>query len=99
MSRLESIARKNGHSRHMRARSARPSAPWRASYAATAAPKPYQPGSITRHCAQENTHGIARRSSIACDFLREAGREPMLSSAISHDRRGGAEVLDEAGVP
>ena len=36
-----------------------------ASQALTAAPKPYQPGSISRHCAQLNTQGIARRSSIA----------------------------------
>ena len=48
-----------------------------------ALPKPYQPGSIRRHCAQLNTQGIARRSSIARVFLREAGRLPMLSVAIS----------------
>src|SRR5271154_1321286 len=49
----------------------------------TALPKPYQPGSISRHCAHENTQGIARRSSIAWVFFREAGREPMLRLAIS----------------
>ena len=49
----------------------------------TAEPKPNQPGSISRHCAQENTQGMARRSEIAVVFLREAGREPMLSVAIS----------------
>ena len=49
----------------------------------TAEPKPYQPGSISRHCAQLNTQGIARKSSIAVVFLREAGREPILSVAIS----------------
>ena len=48
-----------------------------------AEPNPYHPGSISRHCAHENTHGIARRVSIARDLLREAGRLPMLSSAIS----------------
>jgi ribosomal protein S14 len=48
-----------------------------------ALPKPYQPGSIKRHCAQENTHGIARRSSMARVFLREAGRLPMFSVEIS----------------
>ena len=49
----------------------------------TALPKPYQPGSISRHCAQENTQGMARRSSISRVFLREAGRLPMFSVAIS----------------
>ena len=83
MSRLESIARKKGHSRHIRARSCVPAAPRRSPKARTAAPNPYQPGSITRHCAHENTHGIARRSSMRVEALREAGREPMLSSAIS----------------
>ena len=49
----------------------------------TAEPKPYQPGSISRHCAQLNTQGIARRSSISRVFLRDAGRLPMFSVAIS----------------
>ena len=51
--------------------------------ASTALPKPYQPGSISRHCAQLNTQGIARRSSMARVFLRDAGRLPMFSVAIS----------------
>ena len=51
--------------------------------ASTALPKPYQPGSISRHCAHENTQGMARKSSIARVFLREAGRLPMFSVAIS----------------
>ena len=46
-------------------------------------PKPYQPGSISRHCAQPNTHGIARRSSMRREFVREAGRLPMFRFAIS----------------
>ena len=46
-------------------------------------PKPYQPGRATRHWPQLKLHGIARRSSIARLALRDAGREPMLSSAIS----------------
>ena len=49
----------------------------------TALPKPNQPGSMTRHCDQLKTQGMARRSSIAVLFLREAGRLPMLSAAIS----------------
>ena len=40
-----------------------------ASHASTAAPKPYQPGSIRRHCAQLNTQGMARRSSMRCRAL------------------------------
>ena len=51
--------------------------------ASTALPNPYQPGSISRHCAQLNTQGMARRSSISRVFLREAGRLPMLSVEIS----------------
>ena len=39
--------------------------------ASTALPKPYQPGSISRHCAQLNTQWIARKSSISRVFLRE----------------------------
>src|SRR5262252_3651055 len=53
------------------------------SHALTAAPNPYHPGSINLHWAQLNTHGIARRSSILVDGVREAGRLPMLSLAIS----------------
>ena len=48
-----------------------------------ALPKPYQPGSSKRHCPHEKPQGIARKSSMRrVDFL-EAGREPILSSAIS----------------
>ena len=54
-----------------------------ASHVLTAEPKPYHPGSIRRHCAQLNTQGMARRSSIWVEALREAGRLPMLSLAIS----------------
>ena len=50
---------------------------------AAPAPTPYQPGSITRACAQLNTQGMARRSSIRSDLVRLAGREPILRSAIS----------------
>jgi hypothetical protein len=56
-------------------------------YALTALPKPYQPVSSKRHWPHEKPHGIARRSSIRRFFgscsLREAGRLPMFSSAIS----------------
>ena len=50
---------------------------------AAAEPKPNQPGSMTRACDQENTQGMARRSSILGDLVREAGRLPILRSAIS----------------
>src|SRR5579862_6305910 len=83
MSMFDSIVRKNGHWSTMSCKRFKPSAGCAARYAFTAEPKPNQPGSIRRHCAQENTHGIARKSSIDIDFLREAGREPMLSVAIS----------------
>jgi hypothetical protein len=54
-----------------------------ATQVSTALPKPYQPGSISRHWAQLNTQGMARRSSISRVFLREAGRLPMFSVEIS----------------
>ncbi len=59
------------------ARSSAGSSPW------TAAPKPYQPGSMTRDCDQLNTQGMARRSSMAGEAVRLAGREPIFRSAIS----------------
>ena len=46
---------------------------------ARAWPTPYQPGSMIRACDQQKTQGIARRSSIRSDFVRLAGREPILS--------------------
>jgi len=47
------------------------------SQVSTALPNPYQPGSISRHWAQLNTQGMARRSSMRSDLVREAGREPV----------------------
>src|SRR5580704_2150846 len=83
MSMFESSVRKNGHCRYMSCSRASPFCGSTVMNAFTAEPKPYQPGSINRHCAQENTQGIARKSSIAVVFLREAGREPMFKVAIS----------------
>ena len=68
--------RKKGQSRAMTRNSSRSAAP-------AAEPKPNQPGSMTRDCDQLKTQGMARRSAIDCDALREAGRLPMLSAAIS----------------
>jgi hypothetical protein len=50
---------------------------------ASAWPAPYQPGSITRACAQLNTQGMARKSSILACLVRLDGREPIFSVAIS----------------
>src|ERR1700729_2450209 len=83
MSILDSKVRKNGHCRYMSLNWSRPPFGSALVNSLTAAPKPYQPGSIRRHWAQLNTQGIARKSSIAVVFLREAGREPMFSVAIS----------------
>ena len=47
--------------------------------ASIAVPTPNQPGSMTRDCDHESTHGIARRSSMLRVGLREAGRLPMLA--------------------
>src|SRR5271169_3740110 len=78
ISRLSTVARKNGH-----ASSISRSNP--VSDARSACPTPYHPGSITRACAQLNTQGIARRSSMRCELEREAGRDPILRSEISSD--------------
>src|SRR5215470_10522114 len=83
MSMFDSRPSKNGHSRYIALRTVIPSLGLALSHALMAAPKPYQPGSINRHWAQLNTQGIARRSSILFEDVREAGRLPMLSLAIS----------------
>ncbi len=80
---FDSSMRKNGQSRYIACSNAMPSAGRLATQALTAVPKPYQAGSISRHCAQLNTHGIARKSSIRADDLRDDGRLPMLRLAIS----------------
>jgi hypothetical protein len=79
---LESVERKNGQSRYIARSIASPSGR-AAVQASTAVPKPYHPGSISRHCDQLNTQGIARRSSIRPERVRDAGRLPMLRLAIS----------------
>src|ERR1700722_13070115 len=83
MSMLDSVVRKKGQFLYIARRCSSPCSGSASMNSSTAAPNPNQPGSIRRHCAQENTHGIARRSSIAWVFLREAGREPMLRVALS----------------
>ena len=86
MSMLDNRVLKNGHWRCILRSSASwvlGSLPGALRKASTAAPKPYQPGSVRRHCPQLKPQGMARRSSIFWLGLREAGREPMFSSAIS----------------
>src|SRR5208283_4269948 len=83
MSMLDKRVRKKGQRWYIAFKASSPSSGCASTKALTAEPKPNQPGSISRHCAQENTHGMARRSPIAVVFLREAGREPMLRLAIS----------------
>ena len=79
---FEIRARKNGQrSCSSTRRSARAASP--AVQRSNAVPAPYQPGSISRAWLQENTHGIARRSSIRAELVRDAGRLPMFSSASS----------------
>ena len=83
---FDSTLLKNGHRSCISASSARPAvrpAACAARNASTAVPNPYHPGSISRHWPQLNTQGIARRSSIRVDAVRDAGRLPMLSPAIS----------------
>src|SRR3546814_15144266 len=46
-------------------------------------PTPNQPGSMTRACAQLNTQGIARRTSILVLLVLLDGREPILRPEIS----------------
>ena len=55
----------------------------RSAKALSAWPAPYHPGNITRACAQLNTQGMARKSSMRSDLVRDAGRDPIFSSAIS----------------
>ena len=83
MSMFDSSIWKNGHSRYIARSVSMPVAGSASSQDATALPNPYQPGSISRICAQLNTQGIARKSSIFSEALREAGRLPILRLAIS----------------
>src|SRR4029077_10928306 len=83
MSMLDSRVRKNGQSRYIARSRSRPSSECRARQVVIAEPKPYQPGNIKRHCAQLNTQGIARRSSMRRVLAREVGRLPIFSVAIS----------------
>src|SRR6267142_3091462 len=76
ISKLSTVARKNGQASSISRNNT-------VSAERSACPTPYQPGSMTRACAQLNTHGIARRSSMRGELERDAGRDPILSSEIS----------------
>jgi len=66
---------------------ARPGRP--ASHSLGRTRRPYQPGSIRRHCAQEKTHGIARQPLDRAGLrARSPGGLPMLSSADLADHGG-----------
>ncbi len=54
-----------------------------AASSSNAEPTPYHAGIDSRHCDQPNTHGMARRSSMRLDAVRDAGRDPMFSREIS----------------
>ena len=76
ISSVEHAIRKNGHERHISRCSSR-------SPSSSALPAPNHDGSRIRFCVHANTHGIARRSSSRPPLRREAGREPIVSSASS----------------
>ena len=92
ISRLETTERKNGEAACRRASVA---SRVRRRRRRGAEPKPYQPGSMTRACDQENTQGMARRSSMRLEAVREAGRLPIFRSAISRQRGRLAEIVLE----
>ena len=73
---LETVVRKKGDVCHNGRRDFAPTS-------RTAEPKPNQPGSMTRACDQENTQGMARKSSMRPDLVRDAGRLPIFKSEIS----------------
>ena len=71
---FDSTLRKNGHCSCISRSSASALGVAARATSSTAVPKPYQPGSISRHWPQLNTHGIARRSSMR--VRRRARRRP-----------------------
>ena len=73
---LDTTVRNHGHRSCISRNSASEPRPRRPS-PSTAVPTPNQPGSIRRHWLQLDTHGIARRSSMRPELVRDAGREPM----------------------
>src|SRR5262249_38956337 len=83
ISMFDSSVWKNGHSRYNFRNILMPSRGRAASQALIAVPNPYQPGSMSRHCDQPKTQGMARRSSMRIEFLRDAGRLPIFRVAIS----------------
>src|SRR5438034_9224371 len=96
MSMFDSSIWKNGHSQYIACSIAMPRFGFASSHALTTLPKPYQPGSMSRHCAQLNTHGIVRRSSIPAEGFRDDGRLPMFGFGDFADHRRFAEAAVEA---
>ena len=62
----------------------------------TAEPKPNQPGSISRHCAQENTQGIARKILDRLRLLARGGPRADVERRDLGDDGRGPEILHEA---
>ncbi len=82
------------------------SRPWRSRAPASAVPRPSHAGSTIRDCVQENTHGIARRSSIPLRRARLAGsrsraagaRSPRTGVTASKKRDEVRVLVDERAV-
>src|SRR5271157_1947361 len=89
MSMLDISPRKNAQCLYIAFNCESPDSPFCAMNCFTALPKPNQPGNKVRFKLQLNTQGIARKSSMRFEGLRDEGRLPILSSAIS---RIGVEV-------
>ena len=93
-----STLRKNGQRSYIRAAARRRRRP-RRRRRRTRVPTPYQPGSISRHCVQPNTHGIARRSSMRSD----AGARRRAAADVERrdlaDRRDRAEERRRTPAP
>src|ERR1700733_2245608 len=83
ISMLANSVLKNGHDRAISCKKGKPGLLFASSHLFTAEPNPYHAGNISRHCAQEKTHGIARRSSMRPEVWRDAGRLPIWSFEIS----------------
>src|SRR5215831_19281401 len=91
ISMLDSAEAKNGQLASSRASSSMSTPQFQ-----TADSNPNQPGSLTLACDQENTQGMARRSSMRSEAVREGGRLPMLRFEIS---RIGVASRKNSGKP
>src|SRR6218665_2502675 len=98
MSMLDSSVRKNGHWRYIlcsNANCAPGVLPCRFTKAATAAPNPYQPGSVSRHWPQLKPQGNGARVFFLLAALARSGARADVELGDLADRRGVEEVLGE----